>query len=193
MGSVREKFIAALRSAQEMAKAVSVYVASESEGSKFEVGFVSAISEHDLTLACLNARGELDGSLVIRIEDIDVVELDDPYTRKVQLLHEYVGSVYKAAETFTPGESFEGQLKRAIDEHLVVTAEDDRGHRFTGFVCEHGEEFFVLELLNAYGAPDGRAIVQKACVIKLEVDRRDEQARAFLYRYHYELKRLLEP
>jgi hypothetical protein len=153
---------------------------------------VVSVTEHDLTLACMNARGESDGTLVVRLADLDVVEVDDPYTRKVELLHEFLGSVFKAGSETVRAESFEGQLRRAHDERIVLTVEDDGGHRFTGFVREHGEEYFVLELIGAYGAPEGKAVIQKAGIVKIEVDRRDEQARAFLYRYHFEVKRLLE-
>lgn len=192
MASVREKFAALLLSAQDRNKPVSLYHAADGDGSKFEVGYITSVTDDDLTLSCLNARGELDGSLVIRLDDVDVVETDDPYTRKIELLHQYLGSVFKTQE-LVRGDSFEGQLKRACDDRLILTAEDDRGHRFTGFVKEFDDEYFALELINAYGSPEGEAVIQKGCVVKLEVDRRDEQARGFLYRYNHELKRLIEP
>lgn len=180
-----------LRDAQELNKAVSVYHAAEGDSGRFEVGFVESISSSTVTLGCANSRGEADGTLVLRIEDLDVVEIDDAYTRKIELLSQFQGSIFKPSDSQN-ADSFEGQLQRASDDHLILTAEDDRGHRFTGFVHEHGDDYFVLNLVNAYGAPDGQAVLQKGCIVKIEVDRRDEQVRGFLYRYHYELKKLIE-
>lgn len=192
MGTVREKFAAVLQQAQHAGNVVSIYHL-DGDTSKFEVGFVEAVNGEDLTLRCLNARGEDDGHIVLRLDDVDVVEVDDAYSRKVQLLHEYQGSVFAKSDGVERGDSYESLLEMALRNRWVMTAEDHRGHKFVGFVSEIGDDFFELELLTTYGEPDGKAAIQKASVVRIEVNRRDEQTRAFLYRYHYELKRLLEP
>lgn len=179
----------------EAGKVVSLYHQSH-DADRFEVGFVDSVSRSDVTLLCLTPRGEEDGRMAVRIEDISALEVDDPYSQKIQLLHSYRGSVFTKEEglrTSGSSPSLEDQLQTATDRNLVVTVEDVSGTRFTGFIGELTDGYIEVKLLNQYGAPDGIAYLARHMLGKVDIGRRDEQTRAFLFKVNHELKRLLEP
>ncbi len=166
------------------------------DADRFEVGFVEAVSRTDVTLLCLTPRGEEDGRMSVRIEDVTALEIDDPYSQKIQLLHSYKGSVFSGQEGLRgsgASPSIEEQLQQAQERAAVVTIEDIGGTRFTGFINEMTDGYVEITLLNQYGAPDGTAYLARHMLGKVDIGRRDEQTRAFLYKVNHGLKRLLEP
>jgi hypothetical protein len=193
MGAVRAKFREILSEAQEANKVVSVYH-DDGGSNKFEVGFIEHVGTYDCTIMCLTPRGEPDGLLHLRLEDVTAIELDDPYTNKIALLYAYRGSVFIGDSTATERRagSMDNLLQRALENGTVVTIQDHLGNDFVGFVKELNEDFVELTLLNSYGAPDGRAVVERRRISRIEAGRREEQTRGFLYRYNHDLRRLLE-
>lgn len=184
-----------LQEALDAGKVISLYHQSH-EADRFEVGFVEAVSRTDVTLLCLTPRGEEDGRMAVRIEDITALEIDDPYSQKIQLLHSYRGSVFNREEglrTSGNSPSIDEQLRSAQEQGQAVTVEDASGTRFTGFVGEITDGYIEMNLLNQYGSPDGTAYIARHMLGKVDIGRRDEQTRAFLYKVNHELKRLLEP
>jgi len=134
--------------------------------------------------------------MAVRIEDITAIEVDDPYSEKIQTLHSYHGSIYNRDDV--PGAnganpSIEDQLVQAEDRKAVVTVEDINGSRFTGFIAEQTEGYLEMRLINQYGSPDGTAYLARHMLGKVDIGRREEQTRAFLFKVNHELKRLLEP
>lgn len=175
-------------------KVVSLYHQGH-DADRFEVAFVEAVSSEDVTLRCLTPRGEEDGQMVARLEDISAIEIDDPYSQKIQLLHSYRGSVFERDEAVrikSAGASADDQLRKAHEEGQVVAIEDVAGARFTGFIAELTDSYIEVSLLNQYGAPDGSAYLARHMLGKIDIARREEQTRGFLYRVNHGLKRLIE-
>lgn len=192
---MRSKFVSILQEAIDGRKVISLYHESH-DADRFEVGFVEAVSRTDVTLLCLTPRGEEDGRMAVRIEDITALEVDDPYSQKIQLLHSYRGSVFNKDEGYiatATSPNIDEQLQQALDRGFAITIEDVSGTRFTGFVDELNDGYITLKLLNQYGSPDGTAYVARHMLAKVDIGRRDEQTRAFLYKVNHKLKRLLEP
>lgn len=161
--------------------------------SGYEVAFVESVNESVCVLACLTPRGEPDGRMVVPLEDITAIERGDAYTRKVQCLHSFRGKVFR--DGFS-GEDEDEQIDLLEHAHAtgdVATLIDLNGNAFTGFVRELGNDYAEVELLNGYGSPDGIVLVQRNGVRRVEVGRREEQARSFLYQVDHRLKRMLEP
>ena len=134
--------------------------------------------------------------MAVRVEDITALEIDDPYSQKIQTLHSYKGSVFNREDglrTSANSPSLDEQLQSAQENSQAVTVEDVSGTRFTGFVGELTDGFIEIKLINQYGAPDGTAYLARHMLGKVDIGRRDEQSRAFLYKINHGLKRLLEP
>ena len=75
---------------------------------------------------------------------------------------------------------------------MVACVDDVKGNAATGFIREVGEDYVVIEALTQLGEPDGQCIINLEDVTRVQIAARDHQVRAFLYRYNFELRKLLE-
>lgn len=194
MAKRRAKFYDVLRDVQEKGKLVCVFHGDD-EHDKFDVGFVESLTPTTLTLLSVSPRGEFDGRVVMHLDALNRVETDDRYSRKIALLHEYRGSVFRTDDRLNPVASAYGigeQLQTAMDEGNVVCIEDLKGNAITGFVRELGDDYVEVEALTQLGEPDGKAIMSLDEVARVQIGARDQQVRSFLYQYNYGLRKLLE-
>lgn len=194
MAKRRTKFYEILRAQQESEKLVCVYHSDDGHD-KFDVGYVESLTATTLTLLSVSPRGEYDGRVVMLIDALDRIETDDRYARKIELLHQYRGSVFKNDDNVkrdAHSHNLQDQLSHASQEHDVTSVEDNKGNTITGFVQEVGDDYVVIDVLTQLGEPDGRAIVSLRDVSRVQIGARDQQARSFLYRYNFELRKLLE-
>lgn len=194
MARARDKFYDVLRKQQEEGKLVCVFHGNDGHD-KFDVGFVESLSKNTLTLLAVSPRGDYDGRILLHLDDLNRIETDDRYSKKIGLIHEYRSSVFKNEDRVDAHAGSDGpaeHLRRAMESNTVVTIEDHSGHAVTGFVAELGEDYAAIEMLSPNGEPDGQAIVNLDDLNRIHIGCRDQQIRSFLYRYNFELKRLLE-
>ncbi len=194
MARRRAKFYEVLRQQQEKEKLVCVYHGDDGHD-KFDVGFVESLTPTTLTLLSVSPRGEFDGRVIMHLDDLNRIEMDDRYSRKIELLHQYRGSIFKTEDHVNPearADDVHAQLVRAVNEHLVVCVEDIKGNSVTGFIMEVGDDFVLIEALTQLGEPDGQSLINLDELSRVQLGARDQQVRGFLYRYNYELKKLLE-
>ena len=194
MARRRAKYYEVLRLQQEKEKLVCVYHGDDGHD-KFDVGFVESLTPTTLTLLSVSPRGEFDGRVVMHLDDLNRIETDDRYSRKIELLHEYRGSVFKTDDHVNPqarADDLHAQLARAAEEGAVASVEDVKGNSVTGFIREVGDDYVVVEALTQLGEPDGQSIINLEDLSRVQIAARDQQVRGFLYRYNHELRKLLE-
>lgn len=188
----RSRFVSLLRTAQTDGRAVAVYADAE-DFQSYEVGFVEHIDESELVLLCLTPKGEPDGRRAIRCEDLVRVDMDNSYTRKLELLYQYRTNIFD--NDFRPGpksnSDLKAQLENARENNTLVHLVDGNDYGPTGFVKHVGDDYVEIERIGTNGEPDGMATVMCSSLTKLHFGRRQEQVLEFLYRYNYELKKLL--
>jgi hypothetical protein len=189
-----QRFAETFREAMGKDEAVAVY-ANESDLNDYEVGFVEAVSEEDLILLALSPKGEADGRLVIPLLDVHRVEFGSSYTKKLELLYQYRGDIFDRdfkAIPATVRRDSRSLLEYARDNGMLVNLVDRFGYGPSGFVRSVADDYVEVERLGSGGEPDGTSILMLDAIDRVHVGRREEQMLLFLYRYHYELKRLLE-
>ena len=194
MARRRAKFFEVLKTQQEKQKLVCVYHGDDGHD-KFDVGFVESVTPNSLTLLSVSPRGEFDGRVVMHLDDLNRVETDDRYSRKIELLHQYRGSVFKTDDHVNDQaktDDIHDQLARAAEERQVASIEDVKGNSVTGFVLEVGDDYVVVEALTQLGEPDGQSIINLEDLSRVQIAARDQQVRGFLYRYNFELRKQLE-
>lgn len=194
MARRRAKFFEVLQAQQEKQKLVCVYHGDDGHD-KFDVGFVESVTPSSLTLLCVSPRGEFDGRVVMHLDDLNRVEMDDRYSRKIELLHQYRGSVFKTDDHVNAQaktDDIHDQLARAAEQREVASIEDVKGNTVTGFVKEVGDDYVVVEALTQLGEPDGQSVINLEDLSRVQIAARDQQVRGFLYRYNFELRKLLE-
>ncbi|HEY0867869.1 MAG TPA: hypothetical protein VGE01_10835, partial [Fimbriimonas sp.] len=89
----KARFIDTLVTAQEKGSAVAVYADAE-DFQSYEVGFVDHVDKSEVVLLCLTPKGEPDGRRALRTEDISRIDVDNAYTRKLELLYQYRENVF---------------------------------------------------------------------------------------------------
>ena len=187
------RFLKTLHEAQLNGGAVAVYADSE-DFQSYEVGFVEHADAHEVVLKCLTPKGEPDGRRVLRMEDVQRVDVDNAYVKKLELLYQYRDSVFDkefAAHPKGVKPTLRTVLQQAQVTNQIVHVVDGHDYGPSGFIQELGEDFVVISRIGANGEPDGTATLLLSDVTKVHVGRRNEQILAFMYRYNYELKKLL--
>ncbi len=188
----KTKFLQTLSEALGKSRAVAVY-ADADDFQSYEVGFVEHVDSEEIVLLCLTPKGEPDGRRAIRTDDVSRVDLDTAYTRKLELLYQYRDSIFD--KDFRPAPagaaSLRSQLEHAKQNHTLVHLVDSNDYGPSGFVHSVGDDFVEIERIGPNGEPDGIATILSAGICKVHFGRRQEQLLEFLYRYNFELKRLL--
>jgi hypothetical protein len=188
----KAKFLLTLHTAQEQGRAVSVYADAE-DFQAYEVGFVEHVDANEIVLQCLTPRGEPDGRRAIRSDDVQRVDLDTAYTRKLELLYEFRETIFDKDFRPAPKGSADmrSQLEHARQNHTLVHLVDSNDYGPSGFVESVGEDFVEIRRVGSNGEPDGQATLLIGGISKIHFARRQEQLLEFLYRYNFEFKRLL--
>jgi hypothetical protein len=190
----KQRFLNTLNSAVGKTTAVAVY-ADADDFQSYEVGFVEFADSEEVVLLCLTPKGEPDGRRAIRMEEVLRVDVDTVYTKKLELLYEYRETMFDKEFRVTPKEpgGLRTQLESAMESHTLVHLVDTNDFGPTGFVQAVGSDFVEIQRIGPNGEPDGIASVLYFGVSKVHFGRRQEQILEFLYRYNFELKRLLSP
>ena len=189
----KARFVQTLQRAMESSRAVAVYSDPEDFDS-YEVGFVEHVDREELILTCLTPKGEPDGRRSIRTDDVCRIAADTAYTKKLQLLYEYRESVFDRDFRPAPAgaQGLRPQLEHAKEQHTLVHVVDANDYGPSGFVETLGDDFVDILRIGPNVEPDGVATILLSSVSKIHFGRRKEQVLEFLYRYHFELKKLLE-
>jgi hypothetical protein len=189
----KSKFLKTLGKALEGSRAVSIY-ADADDFQSYEVGFVEHFDSQEIVLLCLTPKGEPDGRRAIRTDDVLRIDVDTTYTRKLELLYQYRDTIFDKDFRAAPkgGTTLKAQLEHAMETHTLVHLVDGNDYGPSGFVQAVGEDYVDLLRIGANGEPDGTATILSAGISKVHFARRQEQLLEFLYRYNFELKRLLE-
>ncbi len=190
----KAQFLRTLHTAMDTGAAVAVYADSEDYQS-YEVGFVEYADNSELVIQCLTPKGEPDGRRALRTDDITRVDTENAYIRKLELLYQYRESVFdKDFRSGPTGKTdLKAQLAHAHKNHALVHMVDENDFGPSGFLHEVGEDYVIMDRIGSNGEPDGCSMLLLESINKVHIGRRQDQVLEFLYRYNYELKRLLEP
>jgi hypothetical protein len=189
----KARFLSTLRDAIEGGRAVAVYAEAD-DYQAYEVGFVEYADSSEIVLQCLTPKGEPDGRRALRTDDVVRVDADNAYIRKLELLYQYRDTVFD--KDFRKGVTgkldLRGQLEHAKASNTIVHLVDSNDYGPSGFIREVGDDYVEIERIGTNGEPDGTSTMLVGSISKVHVGRRQDQVLEFLYRYNYELKRLLE-
>jgi len=188
----KERFLTTLSQAQEQSRAVSIY-ADADDFQAYEVGFVEHADSSEVVLQCLTSKGEPDGRRAIRTDEIIRIDTDNAYIRKLELLYQYRDDIFeKNFRPSPPKTDVASQLRHAKESNTIVHLVDCNDYGPSGFVRQLGDDFVEIERIGNNGEPDGVSTMMVSSITKVHIGRRPDQVLEFLYRYNYELKRLLE-
>jgi hypothetical protein len=190
----KARFLNTLQDAHARGRAVAVYAEAD-DYQAYEVGMVEHADGSETVLLCLTPKGEPDGRRAIRTDDIVRVDCDNSYIRRLELLYQYRESIFEKdfrAHTLRTGADLHSQLLNAKDSNTIVHLVDASDYGPSGFVRHVGDDYVEIERIGNNGEPDGTSTILMGSICKVHLGRRQDQVLEFLYRYNYDLKRLLE-
>ena len=129
-------------------------------------GYVQRVGDHTVSLQQLDADGEFEGTVSLRIGDIVVIMQDTRFERRARLLQEHLGTVIDAnaeAEDLDEREVFLEELRSAKASGDVVNcrvSSDRDSQEVVGFVAEVTGDFAQIRMLTPDGEPNGLATLR---------------------------------
>ncbi|MBI1756508.1 MAG: hypothetical protein HY248_03250 [Fimbriimonas ginsengisoli] len=190
--SAAGRFLEVLKAAMAAEKPIAIYT-NEADPTEYDVAMIEGLSREYLVYRSISPKGDDDGRRVVLLEALLRVDLGSGYLEKMRLLNQYHSSVYDGALPPAP-ENVDPQavLTSAKEDGKVVSVIDRMGYGPTGFVRQVARDYVEIERLDPNGVPDGSVVILLDLIDRVCVAGREEQAVAFLNRYHVGLKKLID-
>ena len=190
--SAATRFLEILKSAMADGKPVAVYT-NDADPTEYDVALVEGLSREHLVYRSISPKGDDDGRRVVAMEMLLRVDYGSGYLEKMHLLNQYHSSVYESDLPPLPlSPDPQSVLAVAKSQGRVVSVIDRMGFGPTGFVRNIASDYVEIERLDPNGAPDGCVALLLDLIDRVCVAGREEQAVAFLHRYHVKLKKLID-
>lgn len=134
-------------------------------------GFIHSYNDNDLLIAHITPRGEYDGFVLNKIENLYRVDYEGDYEKKIQRLYQLKNQTH-------PIISCEEEMKVALlqfaqEKGYLVTLELEND-AVTGFVAEYGA-YVSLRLMDENGENNGTCIIDINEVVTFVCDSDYEQ------------------
>lgn len=166
-----EKMIKTIGKCLENKKVTSFYFDKE-DNSRHLTGYVHCYNEYELLIAHITPRGEYDGYIWNKMEDLYRVDYDGEYEKKIERLYE-IKKQHHPAVNGDEDDIMESLLKFACENNYLVSVwlQDDE---VTGFVEEY-DDVICLKVINDNGIENGTAVIDVNEVVRVVCDTDDEQ------------------
>ena len=140
------------------------------------VGYVEKFNDSEILIAHISPRGFYDGFILKHIEEIQRIDYDSDYEKKIARLYNLRGRSHTAIQTFDPkdDEIIYSLLDFAKQNDYVVSLEFTQDS-ISGFVNGYSDDVVYIDAINDYGAENGIAIIDINEVLTVSVDTDHEQ------------------
>ena len=152
-----------------------------SDSEKHYTGMINAFDETVVLISHANARGEYDGYILKRIDDIFRIDFDGKYENKIKNLYNIKKQNHKL-RIDNSDEIVNHILQYAIDNRLIVRFEIDN-NIIIGFIKSIFDNIIKVKQLDDYGDVLCNTIINIDEVDTISVDTDYEQDIKTLYYY----------
>lgn len=163
-------------------KVMSFYLNKE-DNLVHSTGFALHLHDDEVLIAHINPRGEYDGFILNKIDNIYKLDYDSDYEKKIQKLYNIKKQnhhMFKIQESM-----LYSLLEYANKEGLILSLEL-KNDKITGFVNNFDENYVYLTLINDNGWINGKSVISIDEVIVFVCDTDYEQDLKLLYEQNYE-------
>lgn len=126
------------------------------------IGQVISYNEAVLMLNVFTPKGHFDGQFIIEFGNINAIEYDDTYLRKVQYWIDHQAQIFEPnpAPLFLNKslEDFESVLKMAKKGKKLIEFRLDFDLKGFGYIMEADEDHFMIRQYNIYGEYEGLGV-----------------------------------
>ena len=148
---------------------------------KFTFGKIIGNDEKRFVALIVTPDGSDDGILVAKIQEIQFIERDGQYQKKMERLMNICG--YKERKPEITGELLQWGLSYAIENRFVVAMEiaDSKRYDITGIIESVDDGICRVRQIDSYGESDGEALARVDDISQLCIDSEDERIRMSLF------------
>lgn len=165
------KMLSILKECMKENRVASFYFNKE-DHCKHNTGFVIACNEDEFLVAHINARGEYDGFIRNRLEDVYRIEYGGDYEHKISQLYQLKNQSHPVME-IDPENLLFSLLEHAKQNQLLVTFEME-DESVVGYVASY-DDYISLDEVDFYGRSQGKSIIDINELTVLACDGDDEQ------------------
>ena len=161
-----------LKNCAKKGKVVSLYFNKE-DNQVHSTGYVHRYNENEIIIAHINPRGEYDGFILNRIDDIYRIEFDGDYERKIRRLYKLKKQKHNTINCAKESLLFD-LLDFAKDNEYLISLEFNNDS-VTGTIDFYDENYICLNVIDAYGKQNGTSVAAIDQIVTISCDTDYEQ------------------
>ena len=161
-----------IRNCAEKNKVVSMYFNKE-DNQVHSTGYIHRYNEDEIIMAHINPRGEYDGFILDRVDNIYRIESDGAYERKIKRLYKLKKQKHEAVKC--KGKSLLADLLDFAKSKEYLISLELGNDSVTGILDHYDDSCIYLNAIDAYGNPDGTSVICIEQLVTVSCDTDYEQ------------------
>lgn len=138
-------------------------------------GYVSYYNESELLIAHINQRGEYDGYILNKIDDLYRIDYDGEYEKKIEDLFLLKKQFHPIFACKNPNEGLLTPLLEFSKKNKLLISADMYNNTITGFVKRYSYDTIEFKTVNENGICNGCTVINIDEVITFSIDTDYEQ------------------
>ncbi|MEG2081278.1 MAG: hypothetical protein RRZ68_06940 [Oscillospiraceae bacterium] len=159
-------------------KVVSFYFDKE-DNQVHLTGLIQCYNENEILISHISPRGEYDGFILKKIDDLYRIDYDGEYEKKIQQLYELKNQSHSVIKCSEDGILY--PLLNFADDNNYMMSFELQNDKITGLINEYND-FIYVSTINDNGFNSGITVIDIDEVITFSCDTDYEQDLSFLYR-----------
>lgn len=149
---------------------ISVYTNKENT-EIFSIGIVCDFDDDFILLKKVNLEGSFDGFSILLIEDVYLIEWNDAYLKKMQLIikNDIVGIEKEVQKLLLANLRFDDFIKLCLIKNFFISINSIYDIGFMGYVKNYDGENIVLNNIDSYNKNDGFSLFKISEIEKISL------------------------
>lgn len=164
-------FVKIFQRALKEGKIISVYDEITSLN-HFSAGFVKKVTENEVILKKVNKEGKIDGTAVVKIENIVKIQYDGIYERKLEILNNLKDEEEQTEADFDDSENSIAEMLKFAQkfDKIVNISIDEDSNEIIGYVNSIEDDFLEIKTITSESFSDGITILKISDIERVDVD-----------------------
>lgn len=167
-----------IKKCYEENKVVSLYFNKE-DNSCHLTGFVAAFNNDEILVKHITNRGNYDGFILNRFENLYRISYDDKYENKILKLYNIKNQNHPKINV-KAGNILFSLFDFSMKNNYLCTIEFTNDN-IVGFIMDYNDDYIYIEEINDYGEKMGKCVINYDEIITISCDTDNEQDLMILY------------
>jgi hypothetical protein len=150
----------------------------------FWCGYIVDFNDALVTIQHFTKYGKPDGLIIERIEDIESIDVDDPYSVAFQYLIKNSHKIEKqtaAVPGLPQGDNWRADILSQLHKKNILVSIDTEDVNVCGFVLSFDAEYFALQCVGKLGEQEGTSYYRIEDLDSIHLDGMELRKRKLLY------------